>query len=353
MTVRINELIWLWFIVINAVLVVSLAESNNVLNTVNGAAGAHDELICAHVIYRHGNRSVLSPYKNDPYKDEEKWWPNGFGQLNDVSAHIFYILFSIFSNIFLFKTYYLLNFQCGKENLFRLGQFFRRRYQKLIGPKYSPDKVYVQSDSDDRTIMSALCNNFGLYPIFGDQVWNTVPIHQLPSNKTQLLKPSLKCAKLAALHAKYLLSHEIQSELKRITKLRKYLEFHSGVKCHNLPCLYKIYDAFNSETLCGLPLPEWAQPVWTYGNKTLEHFAALFFKGHTHTTEMKKISAGPLIKEIFDRFELLRNTSLENPKQKLWLYSGHDLTIVTLLNALNVYKMVTSIHSFCINSNIY
>lgn len=64
----------------------SASECSNLVRTVQNVGDAHgDELVCAHVIYRHGNRSSLSTYKNDPYKDE-KCWPDGFGQLNNVSA---------------------------------------------------------------------------------------------------------------------------------------------------------------------------------------------------------------------------------------------------------------------------
>lgn len=149
--------------------------------------------------------------------------------------------------------------QIGKEFQFRLGQFLRRRYQKLIGLRYSSDKVYIQSDSDDRNIMSALCTNFGLYPACGDQVWNMctdwqpIPIHSLPPEKSQLLKPSPKCIKLDRLFKAYLASDEVQSQLKMIPKLRSFIQHHSGENCDNLPNLYKIYDTLSVETLRGLP----------------------------------------------------------------------------------------------------
>lgn len=71
MTVCTSGFIWLWLIVI---LIASAVECND---------DANDELICASVVYRHGNRSIISTYPNDPYKDE-KWWPDGFGELNNV-----------------------------------------------------------------------------------------------------------------------------------------------------------------------------------------------------------------------------------------------------------------------------
>lgn len=86
-------------------------------------------------------------------------------------------------------------------------------------------------------------------------------------------------------------------------------------------------------------LPKWARPVWEYerSRETLEYFAALFLKGFAHDLETKRISAGFLLKEIFDRFQLLRTTANQIPKQKLFLYSGHETTIICLLSALNIF----------------
>lgn len=48
-----------------------------------------------------------------------------------------------------------LNSQKGKREAFRLGEFLHRRYQKLLGDKYSPKKIYVQSTNFDRTLATA------------------------------------------------------------------------------------------------------------------------------------------------------------------------------------------------------
>lgn len=67
-------------------------------------------------IHRHGERNIAKVFPNDPYKDEIHW-PGGFGQLTNE----------------------------GKMHLYKLGQYFRRRYHKILGNKYSANKVYVQS----------------------------------------------------------------------------------------------------------------------------------------------------------------------------------------------------------------
>lgn len=75
-------------------------------------------------------------------------------------------------------------------------------------------------------------------------------------------------------------------------------------------------------------------------NGTLEYFAARYFEAFSRTNEMKKAKTGFLVKEIFERFKN-KSLSLLKPDRTLWIYSGHDNTIINVLNAFNVYKVNT------------
>lgn len=59
----------------------------------------------------------------------------------------------------------------------------------------------------------------------------------------------------------------------------------------------------------------------------------------THTTEMKKIRCGFLIKEMLDRFKAKTMPKSKSDDKLLWLYSAHDNTIINLLNTLNIYEV--------------
>lgn len=69
---------------------------------------------------------------------------------------------------------------------YRLGQFFRKRYNDLLGNKYSYKNVYIHSSDYDRTIMSAQANLAGLYAPTDDEkwhddiLWQPIPVHTLP-----------------------------------------------------------------------------------------------------------------------------------------------------------------------------
>lgn len=85
-------------------------------------------------------------------------------------------------------------------------------------------------------------------------------------------------------------------------------------------------------------LPDWAKEALRW-NHTLEYLTIYLYKSFTHSNEMKKLQAGFLIKEMLDHFKSKISSTLK-PDRSLWMYSGHDLTIVNVLNALNVYDQV-------------
>lgn len=53
-----------------------------------------------------------------------------------------------------------------------MGLYLRRRYNDLLGAKYSPNKVYVQSTDVDRTLMSAEACLSGLFIPTEEEQWN-------------------------------------------------------------------------------------------------------------------------------------------------------------------------------------
>lgn len=50
----------------------------------------------------------------------------------------------------------------GKKHLFKLGEYFHRRYGKILGPGYHQDKVYILASDHDRAILSAQANLAGM-----------------------------------------------------------------------------------------------------------------------------------------------------------------------------------------------
>jgi len=69
------------------------------------------------VIYRHGDRTPVSPYPTDPWKDRSNW-PVGFGQLTPR----------------------------GKMMQYNLGKYLRNRYGNLLSEQYDEKAIYVSFD---------------------------------------------------------------------------------------------------------------------------------------------------------------------------------------------------------------
>lgn len=74
-------------------------------------------------------------------------------------------------------------------------------------------------------------------------------------------------------------------------------------------------------------------------NDTLAYISTLWYEAYTHTTEMKKLECGFLLKEILDRCSAKANSTLQ-PDRKLWIYSAHDLNIFNILNTVTDFSDV-------------
>lgn len=59
----------------------------------------------------------------------------------------------------------------------------------------------------------------------------------------------------------------------------------------------------------------------------------------TNTKLLARLKAGFLIREIFERFTMKKDSTL-TPNRVLWVYSAHDETIINVLNALNLFEVL-------------
>lgn len=105
-------------------------------------------------MHRHGDRSPVKSYKNDPYINCT--WRGGLGALTPK----------------------------GAARMYTLGTNLRSRYLSLLPPDgvYASDKLQVDSKSLERCLMSAQCVMAGLLPPPPSQnglpiLWQPVAIH--------------------------------------------------------------------------------------------------------------------------------------------------------------------------------
>lgn len=193
--------------------------------------------------------------------------------------------------------------------------------------------------------MSAQVLAAGLFPPSGYQIWNEdlpwqpIPIHTGPLNKEQLLAWKIPCPRFTQLFEQYKESPEYKAVSKKYEPSIRHWEKHSGQSLTQFADIMYLYDTLYVENRRGFDLDEWADEALK-ANKTLEYLAAFHLQTFTQSTELKKLEAGFVIKDMLDRFTNKSKSILE-PNRSLWIYAAHDLTIVNILNALNLYDVIT------------
>lgn len=275
------------------------------LGTVNAEKGKLESVI---VLFRHGDRTPISFYPNDPYKDRDNW-PVGFGQLTNR----------------------------GKNMQYNLGKFLRNRYNDFLSEKYDENDIYVRASDVDRTMMSAMSNLAGLYPPQGDQIWNPdihwqpIPVHTVPMEYDKVIGGHPKCPKMEMLEQAVNDDPEILKVVKNNEWVFQYLTNETGMNVTCMKHIDYIFDALFIEKLYNKTLPLWTKKVFPEKMKPMRD---LSFAMMTWNHELKRLRGGPLVQAILEHFQ---GFIKKDKKFKLVMFSGHDTTVATLLNTLGLF----------------
>lgn len=169
-------------------------------------------------------------------------WIRSFDQrewiLHLDSNFCFDIIYKAF--LFISKT--------GKKQAIGLGKFLRERYENLIGPLHSPDRVYYRSSSSARTMMTAKFCAQGLFPQSKNKERPRKPIH---IHRDERLLPSPKCPRFKKLLKKYLNSKEVRNILHKYRNLITFIQNNSKKSLRKLSNIADIYDTLYIERLEG------------------------------------------------------------------------------------------------------
>nr|XP_002130958.1 prostatic acid phosphatase-like [Ciona intestinalis] len=290
-----------------------------------------EELVFSNLLWRHGARSAIHSYKNDPFN--QTMWPQGFGQLTQIGMHQHY----------------------------ELGSYLKQRYNTLLSRRYNRSEIYIRSTDFDRTLMSAESNMAGLFPPEGKQKWNgtntswqPVPIHTVPKIlDSLLLAPIITCPKLQQLHEKTYSSLEYIELQNKYTEFLKNISFWSGNDNVNLTSSWNVLDTLITEKTQGKTLPLWASDAVM---DKLHEIAALDilirFSGMNskYREDIGRIVAGNLIKQIVTN---INNSINGSESYKVIAYSAHDTTIGSLLVALDSFNNRLPPFAACVMIEVY
>lgn len=171
-------------------------------------------------------------YPNDPYQDSSEW-STEWNQLTNA----------------------------GKQNLYQLGIWLRKRYD-FLSLKYKFDEIYITSSDTARTIESAEICLAGLYPPISNDIWNEellwqpIPVHTVPAKKDSLtIGPMVfHCPNFNSLYnIETSINDEIQQNLVKHKSFFDYLSEHSGSPVNttfgSVNHIAKIRDSLLAENL--------------------------------------------------------------------------------------------------------
>ncbi|CAH1183876.1 unnamed protein product [Phaedon cochleariae] len=267
---------------------------------------AGSNLISVVQVFRHGQRTPIWYYENDPYADES-YWPVTPGQLTTT----------------------------GMQQHYTLGNFTRQRYDGWLG-SYSPQTFRAQTTDVDRTHMSAQCDLAGLFPSEGDQVWNTniawqpIPVH---ISDDGVMSSSKSCPAYTEELDRILLDGDYYQEInKNYNSVYEYITLNSGSKIASVTDATLVRDGLLIESEFGYALPDWTKSVYPEPLNTLGGYA---FQSYAYNKKLARLSTGIFIDTVINYFDEMKN-STSTPKYQM--YSAHDTNIAQILSALGAFE---------------
>lgn len=188
-----------------------------------------------HLLFRHGDRTPIAAYPNDPWKDYP--WPGGWGQLT----------------------------KRGINRHFQLGVWLRQRYEGFLSTEYSREEIVIRSTDTDRTLMSALSNLAGLFPPDVNQTWSPslawqpIPVHTVPQEEDYLLSSHADCPRFTQLQEEIEKGEWMQRIYRNNQQLFEFISNKSGSNITDIVKLDYVYDSLLIESENNLTLPEWTK----------------------------------------------------------------------------------------------
>ncbi|XP_058467681.1 lysosomal acid phosphatase [Malaya genurostris] len=268
------------------------------------------------IMFRHGDRSPTEFYPNDPHRNHQ--WTGGLGALSER----------------------------GSQQMYSLGKNLRPRYYRLLPPNglYSKENMYVISSYAERCVMSAQSFMAGFLPPLENTnplpiPWQPVAINTLDRDRDTILAQRKPCPRYEQ-SLQRLMSYppkDIRDLNERSEALYKTLSRSTGQNISTILDVELLYNTLEIEKNAGLELPDWSETIFPEKMLPLaERSLALF----TETPLMKKIKGGAIVSELLDNM-LKKRAGILMPERSIFVYSGHDVTLVNLMRALNVIDQTT------------
>ncbi|XP_034180104.1 prostatic acid phosphatase isoform X1 [Osmia lignaria lignaria] len=264
------------------------------------------------IVMRHGDRAPQDTYPNDPYVNNSME-PYGWGQLTNE----------------------------GRRNQYNQGLFLRERYSHFLGPTYSPDIFYLQCTAVDRTKMSAMLEAAALWKpnekqsFKPDLPWQPVTLFYQPRSEDTLMLIWDTCPKYTKLRQTVNSLPEVQKVQEDNKQLYKKLTNLTGMVISNPADVGSLYSTLTAEKHMKLTLPEWTNDY--YPDKLIP-LTLYDLQLNVYNDPLKRLKGGPFLKKIVIDMLAKKDNTLKPQERKMFMYIGHDSSIVSLLDVMHVWN---------------
>ncbi|KAJ8681684.1 hypothetical protein QAD02_017476 [Eretmocerus hayati] len=227
----------------------------------------------------------------------------------------------------------------GKKQEYDLGRMLRRRYDDFLGKTYHPDNLYACSSDYDRTKVSLQLVLAGLYPPTPELrwhqnlAWQPIPTQYLPRRLDNIFLLS-NCPQFKEKYVELMDSEEMRARLKEFDDLFKFLSTHYPGRI-GLEMIYCINNILTIHKDFGIPFPVWYTPKL---HEEIKVAAKFLFDTLSYTPDLIRLNAGGLTRRLAKNLD--RDDSDDevygHGRRKMYLFSGHDLTVYVVLRAHNI-----------------
>lgn len=127
---------------------------------------------------------------------------------------------------------------------------------------------------------------------------------------------------------------EVKKVLEENAQLFKELTEHTGMNISTPDDVQSLYSTLRAESEYGVKLPPWTKKY--YPDRLVELTDQSYIY-NVYTDELKKFKAGPFLKKMVAEQQDKIANKLKPAGRKIYLYTGHDSSVVNILSGVNVW----------------
>lgn len=163
--------------------------------------------------------------------------------------------------------------------------------------------------------------------------WQPIPFTYEKLDEDTLLLVRVSCPRYHEELERILKESEVREILDSNKSLFEELTTITGLKIETPDDVQSLYSTLKAEKEFGLTLPEWTEKYYPEQLQNLTDFSYIL---GVYNDELKRIKGGPFLKKTLGEW---KTAAAKGPgTKKIYIYAGHDFTVVNLLSAFNVWR---------------